>query len=140
MAEQILVGPYLLVNAVNLSAWVEELSINREGTLEEFTTSNVGGTVVYKRRLVGVIDFNIAVKFSDDFASSAPHQTLSAVFGTTFTVVAAMNGSTPAATNEVWTDTMTFSTLNSGGPVGSRLSKSVTFVHASGVPVADITP
>jgi hypothetical protein len=140
MAEQVLIGPHLLVNGVNLSAWVQSLAINREGDLEEFTTGNPGGTVVYKRRLVGAVDFSVEVTFSDDFAASAPHQTLSAVFGTVFTVVAAMNGSTPAASNEVWTDSMTFSTLNSGGDVGSHLTKQVTFVHASGTPVADITP
>lgn len=138
--EQVLIGPYLLVNGVNLSAWVQSLSINREGDLEEFVTSNPGGTVVYKRRLVGAVDFSIEVTFSDDFAAGGPHPTLSAVFGTIFTVVAAMNGSTPAASNEVWTDSMTYGTLNSGGDVGSHLTKQITFVHASGVPTADITP
>lgn len=140
MAEQILIGPHFKIGSTNLSAWVEELTIKRDGALEEFVTSNVGGTVVYKRRIVGPIDFSIDVKFSDDFATSAPHQTLAAVFGTTFVVEAALNGPTPAATNEVWTDTMTYGNLTAGGAVGSRLSKTISFVHASGVPVADITP
>jgi hypothetical protein len=140
MAEEVLIGPYITVAGVDLSAYIQEMTINREGALEEFTTSNVGGTIVYKRRLVGVIDFNIAVTFSDDYASAKVHQTLSAQFGTTFVVVAALHGPTPAASNEVWTDTMTFGTLAGGGGVGSHLTKQITFVHASGVPVADITP
>lgn len=140
MAEEVLIGPYITVMGVDLSAYVQEMTINKEGALEEFTTSNVGGTVVYKRRLVGVIDFNIPVTFSEDFATSKVHQTLSAAHGTVFTVVAALHGPTPAATNEVWTDQMTFGTLPAGGAVGSHLVKQITFVHAAGVPVADITP
>lgn len=140
MAEEVLIGPYITVAGVDLSAYIQDMTINREGALEEFTTSNVGGTVVYKRRLVGVIDFNIVVTFSDDFAAAKVHATLSAAFGTTFAVVAALHGPTPAATNEVWTDTMTFGTLAGGGAVGSHLTKQITFVHASGTPVADITP
>jgi hypothetical protein len=141
MAEEILIGPYLMVNTVDLSAYVEEMTINREGALEEFTTSNVGGTAVYKRRMRGPVDFNIVVKFSDDFAAAKVHITLSTAFDlANFVVVAALHGPTPAATNEVWTDTMTFGSLPAGGAVGARLNKSITFVHASGVPVADITP
>jgi hypothetical protein len=141
MAEEILIGPYISVNGVDLSAWLESLAINRQGALEEFTTSNVGGTLVYKRRIRGTVDFSVVAKFSDDFAASAPHRTLSTAYDLgTFTVIAALHGPTPAAGNEVWTDNMTFADLNAGGAVGARLSKDITFVHASGVPVADVTP
>lgn len=140
MAEQVLVGPYLSVGGTDLSAWLQDLQINRNAALEEFTTSNPGGTVVYKRRLVGVVDFNIVATFSDDFATGGPHKVLEALFGTTFTVIAAMNGSTPASGNGVWTDTMTFGDQPMGGAVGSHLTKQTTFVHASGTPAVDYTP
>lgn len=139
MAERIGNNYYLLVNAVNLSAWLEDLQINREHNLETFVTSTATDPP-YERNLGGVAKLNVVATFSDDFATSAPHQTLKALVGTPFTVVAALNGATPSAENEVLTDTMTFGGLPSGGAVGSRLKKQITFVHASGTPVFDITP
>jgi hypothetical protein len=140
MAEEVLIGPYILVNTVDLSAYVMSMKINRELAAEEYVTSNVGGTTVYKRRLHGTQDFSIEVEWSDDFASAKVHQTLSAGFGAAFTIVAALHGSTPAATNEVWTDTMFLGSLPAGGAVGSHLVKTSTFMHMSGTPVADVTP
>lgn len=140
MAETVLYGPYITINTVDLSAYIQEMTINREIASEEFVTSNVGGTTVYKRRLHGTQDFSITVTFSDDFASAKVHATLSAGFGTNFTVVAALFGATPAATNEVWTDTMMVASLPAGGAVGSHLVKQITFLHASGTPTADVTP
>lgn len=140
MAEEVLIGPYLSVAGTDLSDHLTSLTINREGALEEWTPSNVGGTIVYKRRLLGTVDFNIVAEFADDYAASKVHQTLSTVFGTAFTVIAALHGATPASTNEVWTDTMTYANLAAGGAVGTLLKKSITFVHASGTPVADVTP
>jgi len=140
MAEEILIGPYITVATVDLSAYVMSMKINREGAMEEFVTSNVGGTTVFKRRLFGTQDFSIEVEWSDDFAAAKVHATLSSNFGTPVVVVAALHGSTPAATNEVWTDTMLYGSLPAGGGVGSHMTKSTTFMHASGTPVADITP
>jgi hypothetical protein len=140
MAEEILIGPYLTVNGTDLSPWLEELTIKRTVKSEEFVTSNVGGTTVFTRRLIGAQDFQVAAKFSDDFAVNGPHRTLSSAFGTYPTIVAALHGPTPAAGNEVWTDTMMFTDLEAGGPVGSRLNKTITFMHASGTPVGDVTP
>lgn len=139
MAEKIGNNYYLVVNSVDLSAWLEDLQINRDINLESFVTSTATNPP-YERNMAGVAKLNVVAQFSDDFAASAPHQTLKALIGTSFTVVAALDGSTPSAANEVLTDTMTFGNLGSGGPVGQRLKKSVTFVHASGTPVFDITP
>lgn len=140
MAEEILIGPYVTINTVDLSAYVQEMTINREIAMEEYVTSNVGGTTVYKRRLNGTQDFSITITWSDDFAAAKVHLTLSAGFGSPYTVVAALHGSTPAATNEVWTDTMVLGSLPAGGAVGSHLTKQSTFMHASGTPTADVTP
>jgi len=145
MAEQVLIGPYLkldnggTVSAVDLSDHIEEMTINEDGAMVEFVTSNVGGTVVYKRRLVGPIDFNVAVKFSDDFATGKVDPTLTKLFGTTFTVVAALAGATPSATNTVWTFTGVFDKLPRGGAVGAHLEKSMTFYLAAGVPVGAVS-
>lgn len=140
MAEEILIGPYITVNTVDLSAYVMSMKINRTAEEVSFVTSNVGGTTVYKRRLVGAQDFSIEVEWSDDFASAKVHATLSAGWGSAFTIVAALHGPTPAATNEVWTDTMHLFSLPAGGGVGEHMTKSSTFMHASGTPTADITP
>lgn len=139
MAEKIGNNYYLVVNSVNLSAWLEDLQINRDQNLETFVTSTATNPP-YERNLGGVAKLSVVAVFSDDFASSAPHQTLKGLIGTAFTVVAALDGATPSAENEVLTDTMTFGNLGAGGPVGSHLKKNVTFVHASGTPVFDITP
>jgi hypothetical protein len=141
MAEQVLIQPYLkldnggTVSDVDLSDHIEELVINNDSAMNEFVTGNPGGTVVYKRRLPGAVDFNVAVKFSDDFASGSVDDTLTKLLGSSFTVVAAMAGSTPSATNTVWTFTGTFDKLPRGGAVGSHLEKQVTLYLASGVPV-----
>jgi hypothetical protein len=136
MAEMIGSGYYLSVAGTNLSLWVEELTINRDRALEEFVTSNgVAGQPLYKRRIAGTVDLKVSVKFSDDFATDGPHQTLAALAGTSFEVIAAIDGPTPSDENEVLTDTMTFGGLSAGGAAGARLTKSIDFVHASGVPV-----
>jgi len=135
MASETLIGPYILVNSVDLSDRIEELTIKRQGQLQTFVTSNVGGTVVYNQRLLGPVDFMIDVKFTEDFAAGKVHRTLTPLFGTTFTVVAALHGATPSAGNEVWTATCTFGNLDAGGAVGSHLEKTISFVLASGVPV-----
>ena len=134
MSEQVLTSPYLKVGTTNLSAYVQSLKINRAADMQEFTTGNPSGSVVYKRRLVGVIDFSIEIELSDDFAGSGPHQALSALFGTTFPVEAATNGSTPSDSNEVVSFTGTFDNLNSGGQVGTHLMKTLNIYLASGVP------
>lgn len=134
MAEKIGNNYYLVVNSVNLSAYLEDLQINREQNLETFVTSTATNPP-YERNLGGVAKLSVVAVFSDDFATSGPHQTLKSLVGTAFTVVAALDGSTPSAANEVLTDTMTFGNLPAGGAVGSHLRKNVTFVHASGTPV-----
>lgn len=135
MAEQVLFGPYLSVGGTDLSAYLEDLQINRNVNLNAFVTGTAGATTGYERNLAGVQKVSVVAKFSDDLAATKVHPTLRALFGTTFTVIAALNGSTPTTSNEVLTDTMTFADLNSGGTVGSHLEKDVTFVHASGTPV-----
>ncbi len=144
MAEQIGVQYYLKItpsggSAVDLSDHVEDLQIKRTVKEEAFVESNVGGTTVYQKRILGMNDFQIIVKLADDFATGSVHRTLSAAFGQPCTVVAALNGSTPSAGNEVWTDIMTFPDLTSGGPAGNRLEKSITFSHSSGVPTAAVS-
>jgi hypothetical protein len=140
MAEGILIGPYLSVNGSDLSAFLEELTIKRTVKEEAFVTSNPGGTTTFQRRLLGTQDFTVTAKFSDGYGAGEPHRVLSSAFGSPCTIVAAFHGSTPAADNEVWTDIMTFPELTSGGAVGSRLEKSITFSHSSGTPVGDVTP
>ena len=135
MAEQVLFGPYLSVGGTDLSLYLEDLQINRNATLQPFVTGNPGATTGYERNLVGVQKVTVVAKFSDDLAVTKVHPVLRALFGTTFTVIAALNGSTPSTSNEVLTDTMTFADLSSGGAVGIHLEKDVTFVHASGTPV-----
>jgi len=131
MAEQVGFGYYLKVGGTtDLSLWVESLEIQRDATMQAFSTSVPGATVGFERNLVGIQKVSVVVKFSDDFAASAPHQTLKGLFGTTFEVKAAINGSTPATTNEVLTMTGTFGTLKSGGQVGAHLEKDVTFINA----------
>jgi hypothetical protein len=144
MAEQIGFQYYFKVtphggSAVDLSDHVEELSIKRTVKEEAYVESNVGGTTVFQKRLMGMQDFVVTVKFADDYASGSVHSTLSAAFGQPCTIVAALNGATPSATNEVWTDVVTFPELTSGGPAGSRLEKSITFSHASGTPTAAVS-
>lgn len=135
MASETLIGPYISVNGVDLSDHLEELIIKQPATLQKFVVSNVGGTKVYSQQLVGEISFSIDAKFTDDFVTGKVHRTLTAVFGTTFVVIAALHGATPSAGNEVWTATCTFANLDAGGAVATHLEKTVSFVLASGVPV-----
>jgi hypothetical protein len=138
MAESVLIQPYCLVNAVDLSAYVEDIQVNNDAALQQFVTGNPGGTVVYQRRLVGPVDFNIVVKFSDDFAAGKVDPTLRAAFGTSFVIVVGLFGSTPSATNPVTTATVVYDKLQAGGQVGNHLEKSMTFYLASGVPVTAV--
>jgi hypothetical protein len=134
MAETVLIQPYCLVNAVDLSAYVEDIQIHNDAAMQQFVTGNPGGTVVYQRRLVGAVDFSVVVKFSDDFAAGKVDPTLRAIFGASFVIVCAMFGSTPSTTNPVTTATVVYDKLQAGGAVGTHLEKNMTFYLASGVP------
>jgi hypothetical protein len=138
MAEQIGTNFYLNVATVDLSDHIEDLKISEPDELQEYVTA--GTAPIYKKRLGGVRDFSVTVTLADDLAASEVDATLYPLIGTAFTVIAAINGSTPSATNKVWTFTARFAEYSVGSTVGQRLQKQITFVNASGSPVADTTP
>jgi hypothetical protein len=70
---------HLVVNSVNLSARVTNMTSNREQEIKEWLASNVGGTTASRRRLPSVQDLKLSVTFKDDFAASGAgsvHNTL----------------------------------------------------------------
>jgi hypothetical protein len=135
MPERIGANYYLSINSVDLSAYVIDLQIKRTSALEKWTPSTPGSQLVYENNLNGAITCSVTVTMADDFAAGKVHATLDAGFGSPYSIVAALNGSTPTVTNEVLTDQMVLAELGAGGAAGKVLQKQITLTHATGVPV-----
>jgi len=125
----------LVVNSVDLSAYVTNLKENFSQEVKEWMASNVTGTSALRRRLPGVQDNTLEVTLKDDFAAGKTHATLRPLIGNTgFAVVWSFNGATsaPSATNPVYTATMILDQVPTGGAVNEVMEKTVKFMLSSG--------
>jgi hypothetical protein len=135
---------HLVVNSVNLSARVTNMTSNREQEIKEWLASNVGGTTASRRRLPSVQDLKLSVTFKDDFAASGAgsvHNTLEALMGNGgFPVEWAFSGATAATTNPVYSMTTIFGGFPTGGAVGEVMETQVEFMLSTGSVTVDTTP
>lgn len=125
MANMVLTGAYLLINAGNLSTYVTKVEINVSYEAKDTTNFGSGG---WKTELAGLGSAKLSVDFLDDFAASNLDSILWPYLGTvqTFEVrptSAARGTSNPAYTGSVLIDAL----IPISGKVGDVASQSVSW-------------
>lgn len=93
---------YLVLNSVNLSAWVKQITIKDDVEAHDVTT--MGATA--KVEAPGLFAPGLSVTFKQDRAASAVDQTLAAIRGTTCPVEVRASSAAVSATNPKWTATV----------------------------------
>ena len=119
-------GVVLTVNAVDLSALVSSVTINR--SFEELDISAMGDSG--RRYTKGLEASSITIDFFNDEATAKTLQTLnsSSVWGNNVTVTAKQTNATVSATNPLYTMTcLVNNTTPINGAVGDISTQSVTW-------------
>lgn len=128
MALTVLKNAYVLINSVNLSAYVKSVSIKDDVEAHDVTT--MGATA--KVEAPGLYAPGLSITFKQDRANSAVDQTLAAVRGTTFAVEIRSDSGSAAPTNPKWTATVFVKSYTPiGGSVGEYEDVSVEFGMAT---------
>jgi hypothetical protein len=117
-------GVVLTVNAVDLSALVSSVTINRSFDELEVTAMGDSGHKFVK----GLEASSITIDFFNDEASAKTLQTLQAVWGTSTTVTVKQTSATVSATNPLYTmSCLVNNTTPINGAVGDLSTQSVTW-------------
>lgn len=134
MAKVVLTDAYVLVNAVNLSAFVKSVTLNYAAELQDSTT--MGDTT--RERLGGLKDWSIDLELTQDFAAGAVDATLFGLVGNTFAVEVRPTSGARSATNPAYTGTGILESYPPiGGSIGDLLMTSIT-IQAAG-PLSRLT-
>jgi hypothetical protein len=117
-------GVVLTVNAVDLSALVSSVTINRSFDELEVTAMGDSGHKYVK----GLEASSITIDFFNDEATAKTLQTLQAVWGTSTTVTVKQTSATVSATNPLYTmSCLVNNTTPINGAVGDLSTQSVTW-------------
>jgi hypothetical protein len=126
MAVFVLKDASLVVNSINLSAYVSSISL-------DFAVESVGADAMASTNghvfLGGLQNNSLAVTLNQDFATSTVAATLDALIGTSTTVVVKATSAAVGATNPTYTISNAFlsGTQPVAGSVGDLAAMSVTF-------------
>ena len=137
MAKFVLTDADVNVNAVDLSSFVESLTINYGAETPDMTSMQD----ITRRRLPGLIDWTIDVTFRSDFAGASVDATLFPLVGAAaFEVIIKPTSGAISATNPGFTGNVLLGTYNPlAGTVGDTSNSTVTFT-GDGTLVRDVTP
>jgi hypothetical protein len=117
-------GVVLTVNAVDLSALVSSVTINRSFDELEVTAMGDSGHKYVK----GLEASSITIDFFNDEATAKTLQTLQTVWGTSTTVTVKQTSATVSATNPLYTmSCLVNNTTPINGAVGDLSTQSVTW-------------
>ena len=124
MARIVLTDVDVTVNSVSLSDHIASVTIDQ--SFAEVTTTAFGDAGV--TRIAGLEDSSITLEFHQDFAASSVDSTISALVGSTTSVVVKPTSGAVAATNPSYTMTCLVNSWNpiSGG-AGDLSTVSVTW-------------
>lgn len=120
----------LVLNSVNLSDHIKEVSLNAE---VEDLDSTVMGTNGWHSREAGLKDGSITVTFLNDFASSSVDSTIWSAFGTKVAFVLKPTSGAVSATNPSYSGTVLVNQHTIGAQVGQLGEISVTFPTSGAV-------
>lgn len=115
------------VNAVDLSAYVRQVTINTSADQLEDTA--MGDT--FRSRLGGLKDWSVNIEFNSDYAAGAVDATLWPLLGTTTTVTVKATSAANSVTNPQYSGPVVVSGHTPvGGSVGDLATVSVTWQGA----------
>lgn len=95
MAVQVLTNASVTVNAIDLSAYVTSVTVDRQVDPVETTSMGATGHTFS----AGLQSSTVTVNFNQDFASNKVNATLTGLVGTTTTVVVKADSAAVSATN-----------------------------------------
>ena len=134
MAKMVLTDAYVLINSVNLSAWVKQVTLDLPADAVDVTT--MGAT--QKVNLPGLKDFSCQITFLQDFAAGGPHATLAPLAAATgtgalFPIEIRPTSAARSVTNPAYTNAAVFIddyAPVSGGSVGAEATATVSVKQA----------
>lgn len=129
MAVFVLRDASVVVNSVNLSAYVTSVSLNYEVDTVSIDSMGITGHLFTG----GLQNISIDVTFNQDFAASTVAPTLDALIGVPTTVAIKATSAATSATNPLYTvsSTVLTGTQPVNGSVGDLASMSASFVGGS---------
>ena len=131
MAREVLFNPYCSINSVDLSEYVQSITIN--GTVDDVEITAGGDEA--KARGFGFKDWTASITFRQDFAASKVDATLWPLLGTSFAVEFRAHNTTVGAGNPKFTSAggglFSYSPLE--GSVGDAHNASVDIKCADGI-------
>lgn len=128
MAKLVLTDAYVLVNVVNLSAYVKSVTVNYSAELQDSTT--MGDTT--RERLGGLKDWSVDLEMTQDFAASAVDVTLFSLVGATFAVEVRPTSAARSTTNPAYSGTGILESYPMiSGSIGDLMMTNIT-IQAAG--------
>ena len=129
MSKLVLTNPSVLINSVDLSAYITKVTI--QSTYDVLDTSTFSSTSA-KTRVAGLVDNSVSLDFINDMAATALEVTInpvgSSLVGSTTTIVVQGVAGTATTTNPKWTFTALVSDWTPlNGSVGSLSTASVSW-------------
>lgn len=125
MSKMVLADPHLTINAVDLSAYVKQITINYQADVQERTAS--GDTT--RTRLGGLLDWSLDVEFLQDYDAAKVDATLFPLVGTSFAIIVRAKAAAKSATNPEFTGNgILESYAPLAGSIGDTLMAPVTIV------------
>lgn len=129
MAVLVLTDAFVSINAVDLSEYVRQVTLDYKADLQEDTA--MGDST--RSRVGGLKDWSLQVEFNQDFAAAKVDATLFPLVGTTFAVIVRpVKGVAVSATNPNYTGTGILESYPPlGNSVGDLATTSIT-IQAAG--------
>jgi len=127
MANFVLTDASVVVNSVDLSDQVRQVTLSVEADVQENTA--MGDT--FRSRLGGLKDWSVEVEFNQDFAAAEVDATLWPLIGTSTTITVKPTSSAASATNPSYSGSVILNAYPPlSGSVGDVAVASVTFQGA----------
>jgi hypothetical protein len=127
MASLVLNDAYVLINAVDLSDYVQSATVNYSAEMVDETA--MGDTS--RKNKGGLKNWSIDVEFKQNFAAGAVDATLFSLVGTTFPVEVRPTSAARSATNPAYTGTGVLESYNPiGNSVGDLATAAITIQSA----------
>lgn len=124
MAEVVLTNPSITVNSVDLTGFIEEVTIDM--SFDEVETTAFGDTV--RQRAGGLGDHSISLSFHQDYAASSVEATIYPLLNSTTSIVVKPVNTTVSTTNPSYTVVALVSEWSPvNGAVGDLATADVTW-------------
>ena len=118
MANMVLTNAYVLINNVNLSAFVKSVTLSYKSEMQDDTA--MGDTA--RSRIGSLKDFTLSVEFFQDYAASAVDVTLFNIVGNVVPIEIRGSSAAASATNPKYMGNAILETYQPvGGSVGDNL-------------------